>query len=300
MEDKKNTQRSFSLGEEWLYFKVYTGVNTSEVILTSLYKSAVEKLLDLNLIDKWFFIRYNDPEFHIRLRLHLTEPFNFNEVFKHLTPLFKVFIDEGLIWEIKTSIYEREIERYGSQSMEISEDLFHKESDLIVKFLSKSQEGYFEDIDSRWLFGLMCIDCYMDAFKFDLDSKINFLERLNYNFVRDYNINSDKDLKKQISLKYRQKSVKIDKVLTDHTIGDFELRKFLDLHKDTLIKINEKLSELEDRNLLGKRLEILIISYLHMLLNRLFKFNSNLNEMMCYHFLLKYYRSKRAQNKANI
>ena len=70
-------KRTFSLGSEWLYFKIYCGVKTADFILVDYLKETIEQLLAQQYISKWFFIRYNDPDAHLRLRFKIDNPENF-------------------------------------------------------------------------------------------------------------------------------------------------------------------------------------------------------------------------------
>tara|TARA_R100000789_G_scaffold100433_1_gene110619 strand:- start:1972 stop:2247 length:276 start_codon:yes stop_codon:yes gene_type:complete len=63
--------RNFALGSEWLFYKIYVGPKTGDALLTQAVKPLVYKLVSDSLVEKWFFIRYTDPNFHIRLRLRL-------------------------------------------------------------------------------------------------------------------------------------------------------------------------------------------------------------------------------------
>ena len=73
-------QRNFSIGSEWLYYKLYTGHKTADFILTEVIKPLTEEFLEKGLIDKWFFIRYADPKHHIRLRFHCLDTKNIGKV----------------------------------------------------------------------------------------------------------------------------------------------------------------------------------------------------------------------------
>ena len=68
----KSIQRIFVPGSEWLYLKIYAGENTLERILVRQLPIILRKLNKANLINKWFFIRYADPDTHLRIRF-LTE-----------------------------------------------------------------------------------------------------------------------------------------------------------------------------------------------------------------------------------
>ena len=48
---------------------------------------------------------------------------------------------------------------------------------------------------------------------------------------------------------------------------------------------------------LAMELNHLMGSYIHMLMNRLFKSNNRMHEMVCYDFLYRYYKSEWAKNK---
>ena len=64
-------QRKFIPGSQWLYFKIYTGVKTADEVLAHTIRPFLRELYAERWIDGSFFIRYNDPDFHIRLRLHI-------------------------------------------------------------------------------------------------------------------------------------------------------------------------------------------------------------------------------------
>ena len=66
-------QKNFILGDEWLYYKIYTGAKTADNILIDVIKPIAQTLFDEQVIDKWFFIRYSDPDFHIRVRFHCVD-----------------------------------------------------------------------------------------------------------------------------------------------------------------------------------------------------------------------------------
>lgn len=74
---EETTQRNFNIGSEWLYYKFYCGVKTADKLLTEVIKPLTEELQTKQLIDKFFFIRYTDPDLHIRLRFHLIDIGNY-------------------------------------------------------------------------------------------------------------------------------------------------------------------------------------------------------------------------------
>ena len=60
--------RRFPPGSEWLYAKLYTGIATADDVLLEVIAPLTQEALRRGAADKWFFIRYADPQWHLRLR----------------------------------------------------------------------------------------------------------------------------------------------------------------------------------------------------------------------------------------
>ncbi|WP_392348660.1 lantibiotic dehydratase C-terminal domain-containing protein [uncultured Polaribacter sp.] len=54
----ENAQRTFVIGDKWLYYKIYCGVKTADMLLLEVIKPLTEQLIEEKIIDKWFFIGY--------------------------------------------------------------------------------------------------------------------------------------------------------------------------------------------------------------------------------------------------
>ena len=91
--------RIFSLGSEWVYFKIYSGYKIADVILLEYLNEKIEKLLSENSIKKWFFIRYNDSDSHLRIRFQVSNPENVFHVIKELNPVFEDVLQKNFIWK---------------------------------------------------------------------------------------------------------------------------------------------------------------------------------------------------------
>ena len=52
------------------------------------------------------FIRYSDPEFHLRLRLHLTNINLLNEAFRYINSFLKTFLNKHIISHFHIDVYE--------------------------------------------------------------------------------------------------------------------------------------------------------------------------------------------------
>ena len=76
-------ERIFIPGSRWLFFKLYTGTQSADILLTRHIGPFVRRLCESGAIDDFFFIRYTDPLFHLRLRLHLPDTSRYGEGRKH-------------------------------------------------------------------------------------------------------------------------------------------------------------------------------------------------------------------------
>ena len=159
MEQNKSLRHKFIIGDEWIYFKIYCGPKSADVVLTRVIKPITIDLLNQKAIDKWFFIRYADPDLHIRLRFHITEQKHILQVIALLNKLIKPFINKNIIWKMQADTYIREIERYGLLTMELSETLFFYDSICTTEMLSLIEGDEGEII--RWLFSIRSIDCLL-------------------------------------------------------------------------------------------------------------------------------------------
>jgi len=110
-------KRTFIPDDEWLYFKLYTGPKTSDFILIEVIKPIVKSLLKDSLIKKWFFIRFEDPEFHLRIRLHLNNNLSAGEVLSVFNKLCNPHVENETILRIQLDTYQREIERYFDKAI---------------------------------------------------------------------------------------------------------------------------------------------------------------------------------------
>src|SRR3546814_1711963 len=64
-------QRSFPPGSEWVYLKLYLGQGECDRLLMKEVNGFINRLKQEGLLQKWFFIRYADPEYNLRIRVLL-------------------------------------------------------------------------------------------------------------------------------------------------------------------------------------------------------------------------------------
>lgn len=284
--------RTFIPGSEWVYFKIYTGTKVADAILKNELFCYVSEMLNNNIIDKWFFIRYNDPHFHIRLRLYLKNKKDYSIIFNRFFDFFLPIVESDLVWNIQCDSYHREIERYGANTITIIEDLFFIDSRYIIRLLQQLDN---EDAEQqRWKLALVIVDNYLSAFKLDLEKKRDFSKVNANNLKNEFGLIHHNETK-QLNDKYRffRNDIENSMLNRNETFKSIDIIK---MHMQALMPLIEKLIILEKSCELQVTMISLISSLIHMSLDRLFRTKNRLHEMVIYEFLSRYYASEIAKN----
>ncbi|BFO66393.1 thiopeptide-type bacteriocin biosynthesis protein [Chryseobacterium sp. S0630] len=277
--------RKFHPGSEWLYLKVYTGIKTSDSILQEVIEPLVEQLQTQNLIYQWFFIRYNDPKPHLRIRLNLKNITDHSIILGMINSLFKDYLESGEVSSIIMDTYSRELERYGENTIEYAENLFFKSSQLILNFLEYSDE-------EKIITSLFYIDQILSAFNLSLEHKIEFAKDSESVFKSEFN--ADKNLNDQLKKKYNEFYPHYFEFITSE-----EYEEIRDLIKSNITELTlkpEELSKLESNNVLKIKPKDFFKSIFHMHINRLFISHQRLFEMVVYDHLFRLYKTNRAHS----
>lgn len=281
----KELQDIFIPGDTWLYYKIYCGIKTTDFLLSNLIQPLTKHLLDEELIDQWFFIRYSDPHHHIRVRFRSTQKGIAYNLLNYISTQFSPYIHSKEIWKVQLDTYQREIERYGASTMLTSEVLFFYESNMIVNFISALTEGE-ESEQLRWLFSITALDQLLKDFGLSLKERLDLLERLKESFGKEFGMN--KSLKKQLDKKYRTHKSLIEESLKRHEalpLFSLELLRLKSKETTTAIRlIKERTSDIRQQELM--------CSYAHMLMNRIFRSRNRLHEMTMYQLLYRAYKNQ--------
>lgn len=277
----EDIKRSFPPCDEWIYFKIFTGINVANKILISKVDEIIEKLKKDEIIDKWFFIRYKDPDFHLRVRLHLIKDKDKEKVINMFNEHFKEDISNGVVWKLDISTYQREIERYYGKYIEETETVFSEDSTMIIKLLKSLKENNKED--DLWLYCLKSIDAYLELFNFSIEEKHSMLEAMYKNISIEFN--SNKTIRVQIDRKFRREY---------HHIHNIMLNK--DSYNSLIYERNIFLKNTIDTRLINESYFIIkemISHYIHMTVNRFITANSGMHELVFYGLLEKYYKKEK-------
>lgn len=289
-------QQNFPIGSQWIYYKMYCGHKTADTILQSVIHPLVQTLLKEKIIDSFFFIRYSDPNFHLRLRLHVSDitrlGYVLNLVQEHIQP----FLQQRLIWNIQNDTYKRELKRYGYQTIELTENLFYHDTVAILKFLELTEGDSREHL--RWQWAIRAIDEWLNVFEYAIEQKIALLEQIKNSFHTEFKV--DKFLKEQLSNTYRKHKVAIENIMDGNMDSANELFPLIEILKEKSIAIKPivvQLKQMAQHQKIAPSLNDLMSSYIHMLVNRIVTSSPRQHELVIYDILYNYYRSAIAREK---
>lgn len=273
--------RKFYPGSEWLYIKIYTGVKTADIILEEAVIPLINSLQKGNFISKWFFIRYNDSRAHLRLRFLLADINKYHLVLEMINFAVNNFVESGEVANLILDSYIRELERYGSNTIELVEDLFYRSSEVSLNFLKYDDEER-----------LVASIFYIDHILKKLQSKFPEIEIRKW--IKDFNMafkkefNANKYLNNQLDKKFRsfkliyQKFIDNDEFEESRNMILSNISKTFPIIEQILPHIMAKTSSVS--------LPDLFHSIFHMHINRTFISNQRLFEMVIYDHLLRYYK----------
>jgi lantibiotic biosynthesis protein len=132
-------------GSDWLFAKLYGPRAFENDLLTGPVLQLCQEAIASGAAESWFFIRYADPEPHLRLRFRGDPGRLLKDLVPHLSNWASGLLNDGLIVRLCFDTYEREVERFaGPAGVEAAEALFHTDSQAVIEILRLSRSGLLD------------------------------------------------------------------------------------------------------------------------------------------------------------
>jgi lantibiotic biosynthesis protein len=300
--DLNSPARNFLPGSEWFFAKIYASPSNADRLLLEVIKPLVEKIMAAGEADGWFFIRYADPHWHLRLRFHGDPATLAARVLPALWQALEENRQEGKVWRMQLDTYEREIERYGGlEGVRVAERLFQLDSELVLELLASISDRLGSNL--RWQMAFTTVDRLLTGLGFDLDARRNLMNQAGK--FQEKNQGANQAYRKQLSEKFRKERATLESLLNEAVAhGNTAAVEFpptaqaaLDRYSRQLPEIHSQLQQAQKQGQLTRTLQELAGSYVHMHLNRIFRSAANAQEMVLYDFLARTYDSKLAREK---
>jgi len=280
-------QRTFSPGSEWLYAKFYTGTATADRVLAEEIEPLAAEAIERGAADRWFFIRYSDPHWHLRIRFHGNPRMLRDIVQSALQAAGSRLIDAGLVWKVQFDTYEREVERYGgAEAIDLVEEIFYRDSVAVLELLDacRGDAGAI----ARAPFMAAGIDALLRDFGYDVSARLQFAEASRETFAKQFQYDAVRD---SLAERFRRERGAFQRMLDDATSAPALQRR-----SHAIAPLAADLIALDRRGRLQMPLPAILSSIAHMFVNRLSRSAGREHELVLYDYLVQLYRSKLARS----
>ncbi|WP_426482155.1 lantibiotic dehydratase [Chryseobacterium sp. R2ACT005] len=294
--ERSKSNRFFSPGAEWTFYKIYCPYEFSDNIITVIGSLLVKHFANIKREFRWYFIRYQDPDHHIRMRVNVPI---MQEILEMINNLLDGFGKGNGIVRLQIDTYSREIERYKIVGIENAERIFYYDSVSALKVLELISST--DNEQNRIIAAMISIDTLFSNFHIKLHDRWAIMEILFQKFRQEFidkkNPDSTKKFKISLDAKFRTYRSVLEKILRkDDVLTHRDLRNIFDERTGQLEQVlGPLLLEVENTKLLWDTIQDLI----HLSMNRLFYTKNRMHELVIYYMMFKGYKSIYERSKAN-
>ncbi|PSL21513.1 lantibiotic dehydratase [Dyadobacter jiangsuensis] len=269
--------------DDWVYFKLYFGSSAAEQQIMKMLDSLIQAGRRKNLIDRWFFMRYEDPEPHIRVRVKKKFDDSLNCLIGIINKEIGPMLKQGLLRKVLYDSYVPELERYGMQNMDSIEKIFQIDSEFVLVF-RRMFDQFRPNDELNWLVGMATIDLYTSLFfaNHENEERENFCVRIKDSLKAEFNFSIDSF--KRLNKFFSDKKELFKKFMDENDESYASLRKLLNQRK---VRLRREIEGIEcDQSV--------VFSVIHMSFNRLFPIGPRKNEAISYDFFCKHFLKTRS------
>lgn len=288
--------RRFPPGSPWLYCKLYAPAASADDLLRTVVRPVLAQTA--GAIRGWFFVRYTDPEFHLRLRFHGGSD-DSGILAATLLPVLGAAtasaFASGVIhrWQIDT--YEREVDRYGGpDAIDLAERIFHADSEAVLAWLTDHAPA--ADEAARWQLALRGIDQLLDDLAVSLVDKARVVTTLRDDLR--HRLRADASTLRAIGDRFRAERPALERLLDRSGDNAHDLPPgfaVLDRRSLALRPIIDELRHRERAGRLTRPITEQASSYVHMFVNRMIRAAPVEHELVLYSFLTRLYDARLAR-----
>jgi thiopeptide-type bacteriocin biosynthesis protein len=291
---EQSGKRVFVPGSEWLYAKLYTGQSSVDRILLGPISDLAGQLREEGIIDRWFFIRYGDPDWHLRVRFHGDADALAAVALPRLRGAVQAHLDAGVISRFELAAYDREVERYGGWgNIDLAEAIFHVDSEMVVEALS----SIGSDTRERWHAAVAGADRLLDDFGCAIDSKRSIVQDLRTVAARFFDNN--KQFTRQLGDRFRQLRSEVEASMTSVHM-DGAVATLLRRRSERLAPLLDEMRRRERDGRLSAPIAAIAGSFVHMFLNRIMRGSHSRQELVICDFLDRAYESFAMRSRTEV
>ena len=292
----RSVRRVFPPGGDWVYLKLYVAPGSADRLLREAVAPLAALHEEMVPDEPWFFIRYSDPEPHLRVRfrggrgaLHTLD--------EKAAEVLKPLVDAGSLHRVTRDTYVREIERYGGdRGIELAERWFCADSTAALRVL-KLLDGEAEE-GLRWKAVAMGFDRLLADFGLDYEHRERVVTGARESFGREFHVGAA--VRQRLAKRLRSERKAVEAVVTEvfQSGSPFaELDGAFGERSADAAEIVSEFRRLDEAQGLGCSLDELLRSLTHMHANRMLPSSARAHELVIHDFLSRTYRSLRARTQ---
>ncbi len=290
-----SARRLYAPGSEWLYAKLYCGRATADLVLREVVTPLLERTV--GGVTRWFFLRYGDPQWHLRLRLRGEPRFLMVEAARHLERLAAPLLRDGRILRLSLDTYERELERYGGEAgIELAERVFQADSECVLGIVG-TLEGD-EGGEARWRLALRGVDLLLEDLRFTPERGHGLVRTLRDSLARE--LGAERDLELGLDRRFRDRRADVEQLFDAEWERDGDLSPGLAHLRKRSHDLRPVVGDLVAALASGwvqTKMEDLGASMVHLHCNRLLRSAHRAHELVIYDFLARFQASRMARGE---
>ncbi|RMG43964.1 MAG: hypothetical protein D6718_11075 [Acidobacteria bacterium] len=263
------TRRCFAPGSEWITLKFYAGPSSAEDLLLREMAPAARALVASRSAACWFFVRYADPDPHVRLRVRALGPDVAQAQEVLLRPARRALEDGGLV-RVALDTYRREIERYGgAEAIERVERFFGADSDAAVDLLEILRETGRDS--ERWLAAFLSVGRLLAALGFEAGARAALAGGIREGAARF--LPDAAALRRALASRLREERGRLERLLAGEAVEDWEagMLAILERRDEAARRLGLELRSLERSRRLSCSVAEIAASLAHMAVNRIMR-----------------------------
>ncbi len=284
-------------GSDHLSVKLFTGPAGADRLLTELVFPLMEKWRANRQITLAYFVRFGDPDWHLRLRLLGTPNVLLTQVYPELLAAIAERFENENLWRVEQDTFTPETQRYGGlEGFALSETLFDFDSQAVLASLAALPGE--ANLDRRWRLALVSADRLFEDLGFELSTRLDVARAWRQGLEAEFTL--DKDALSRIC---REERDAVAQLLDRRTCNDPGLEVGLAaLERRTVVQkpACNLLRIASEAGRLSRSLPELAQSLVHLSINRWLRSDARAQERVLYELLERYYLSKQARLKSEV
>ena len=287
-------RRIFIPGSEWLYYKIYAAPGTMDRLLGEVVAPLAVLQEEIAPGEPWFFIRYGDPEHHLRVRFR-GGPVERRALDEKMSALLRPFIEAGSIPRVSLDTYVREIERYGGGAgIALAETWFRADSAAALEGVALLDGDENEAL--RWKAVAMGWDRLLADFGLDYEKRERVVAGAREAFGREFRVESAG--RRRLAKRLRAERRELEALVTELSEDAAVLRRVDRILRERSENTHQIVSEFRNLAEAGELecpMDELLRSFTHMHANRMLPASARAHELVIHDFLSRTYRSLHAR-----